>query len=165
MNKRNFGFSALTAAGLLASPLLMGAALAQTSTTAPTTTAAPAKPAAAKVSPMIMHVNEHLASLKKSLAITPAEENNWEGFAQVMRDNATGLAAQYKTRADAVDTMNAVQNMESYTSIASTQADDMTRLSAAFQTLYTSLTPAQQQKADQIFRTEAKSMHAKHAHG
>jgi hypothetical protein len=111
---------------------------------------------------MIAHVDANLAKLKKSIGITTAEESSWHGFTQVSRTNALNLATLYQQRSKTLSTMNAVQNMESYAAIAAKNADDMNALSAAFQTLYAKLTPAQQKKIDTVFRARAEAMTAKH---
>ncbi|GBQ05417.1 Spy/CpxP family protein refolding chaperone [Acidiphilium acidophilum] len=126
------------------------------STTGTTTTMTPAQKA------MIAHVDANLAKLKKSIGITTAEESSWHGFTQVSRTNALNLATLYQQRSKTLSTMNAVQNMESYAAIAAKNADDMNALSAAFQTLYAKLTPAQQKKIDTVFRARAEAMTAKH---
>ena len=135
------------------------AATAPTTGTASTSATAPMSQAQ-KI--MIAHVDAHLATLKKQLAITTAEESAWHGFAHVSRDNATDLAGLYAARAKKLATMNAVQNMDSYAAIAAKQADDMNALSAAFHTLYAKLTPAQRKMVDARFRAEARAMQAHH---
>lgn len=149
----------------LLSALLVGEIPSARAATATESGGKPAKPLAGQQSAatraMLAHVDTHLAALKKSLAITPAEQSSWHGFAQVMRGNATGLSAMYQTRAGQLSKMNAVANMESYAAITARQADDINKLTAAFQTLYSSLSPAQQQKADEIFRAEAKRYEAR----
>ncbi|MDD2876161.1 MAG: Spy/CpxP family protein refolding chaperone [Acidiphilium sp.] len=132
------------------------AATATTPATGTTTAMTPAQKT------MIAHIDAHLATLKKSIGITPDEEASWHGFTQVSRTNALNLASMYEARAKALGTMNAMQNMESYAAISAKNADDMNALSAAFQTLYTKLTPAQQKKIDASFRARAEAMNAKH---
>ena len=112
---------------------------------------------------VLNHVDQRLAVLKKTLVITPAQQPDWHGFATVMRNNATGLWQMYNERNAKLGTMNALANIESYAAITGRQADDMNALSAAFQILYGILTPAQQVKADILFRREAKQ-HAKKHH-
>jgi len=98
------------------------------------------------------NVEAHITLLHKELQITPAEEPQWTAFAQVMRDNAAQMDAAFSQRGQAFETMNAVQDMQSYAQVAQVQSDNMQKLSAAFQTLYGSFPPAQQKVADGVFR-------------
>ena len=115
------------------------------------TTSAPAPHAR-----MLAHVDHRLAALKAKLGITADEQAAWHGFAQVSRDNATSIAALYQSRAAHLATMNAVQNMESFAAIQAKQADNMNKLTAAFQTLYGKLDAAQQKRVDAMFRAYAE---------
>ncbi len=122
-----------------------------------TTTATPAPQ-----SRMLAHVDHRLAALKAKLRITASEQDAWHGFAQVSRDNATAIATLYQSRAAHLATMNAVQNMESFAAIQAKQADNMNKLTAAFQTLYGKLDAAQQKTADSMFRAYAEHHMAHH---
>lgn len=136
---------------------MMGAAIA--AITLPRANAESAgKPVATAASHdgVLQHVNKRLASLKSKLGITKDEEPAWHGFAQVSRDNATAMEKMFDQRAQKLDKMNAVENMESFAAIQSKQADDMNKLSAAFNTLYGKLTPDQQKQVDEMFRATAE---------
>lgn len=135
---------------------------ATTTTAAPGTTASTTTAMTPAQKAIIAHVDARLATLKKSIGITTAEESSWHGFTQVSRANALNLSAMYEQRAKTLSTMNAVQNMESYAAISAKNADDMNALSAAFQTLYAKLSPAQQKKIDAAFRAKAEAMTKKH---
>jgi periplasmic protein CpxP/Spy len=121
-------------------------------TTAPATNAAFALPKteAAKV-------EAHIAQLRGQLEITPAEGSQWSQFAEVMRENAATMNQGFTDRATNIDSMNAVQDVQSYAQLAQTQADNMQKLATAFQTLYASFPPAQQKVADAVFRAKAAS--------
>ena len=140
---------AATMAGASIAALALPHARAATPETKTTTAAAPH-------SPVLKHVDHRLAALKTKLGITKTERAAWHGFAQVSRDNATSIAALYQSRAAHLATMNAVQNMESFAAIQAKQADNMNKLTAAFQTLYTKLDATQQKKVDAMFRAYAK---------
>jgi len=73
----------------------------------------------------------------------------------MMRDNAKDLDQAYQQRAASFETMNAVENMQSYAQIEQTRAQDMQKLVPAFQTLYTALSDEQKKQADQLFRNQA----------
>jgi hypothetical protein len=128
-----------------------------TSKTTTTTTTAPAPH-----SRMLVHVDHRLAALKAKLRITASEQHAWHGFAQVSRDNATAIATLYQSRAAHLATMNAVQNMESFAAIQAKQADNMNKLTAAFQTFYGKLDASQQKTVDSMFRAYAEHHMAHH---
>jgi len=115
-------------------------------------------------------VERRIADLHRELQITPAESSQWDQFAQVMRDNAKEIDQAYKDRADKLDSMSAVDNMQSYAQIEQMRAQQTQKLVPAFQTLYASLSDQQKQEADALFRNQAvrKQAHrqaaaAKHA--
>jgi len=99
-------------------------------------------------------VDQRVQTLKAQLAITPQQEALWDAFAQKMRDNAMATDRLAQQRAGALASMNAVDNMRSYARIAHAYAADADRLTTAFAGLYASLSPAQKQAADTIFRQQ-----------
>jgi protein CpxP len=72
-----------------------------------------------------------------------------------MRDNAHKMDQDYKDRAAKFGTLSALENMQSYAQIAQEHAEDVQRLVAAFQPLYTAMPDAQKKIADQAFRNAA----------
>jgi hypothetical protein len=98
-------------------------------------------------------VDRRIADLHARLHITPQQSQQWDQFAQVMRDNARGLDDMYKARASKISGMSAVDNMQSYADIEQHRAQDVEKLVPAFQTLYASLSDQQKKTADQLFRT------------
>jgi hypothetical protein len=114
---------------------------------APPTAAAPAASTATRKA-----VEQRVAALSAKLGITPAQQSDWNTFAQVMRDNAASTDAVFAQRAQSTATMNAVDNMKSYAAIARGYADNTQRLSDAFAVLYGKLSDAQKQTADVLFR-------------
>ena len=74
-----------------------------------------------------------------------------------MRDNATAMDQALTERAGKIQTMNAVETMQSYAQLAQLHAQDVQKLTTAFQTLYGSLSEAQKQAADQAFRPRART--------
>ena len=160
----------LASAAIVALLALPGVALAQ-----PAQSAAPAvPPAAASSSPMTSHpvpgktmeerVENHIKELRAQLRITPAEQPQWEQFAQVMRDNARDMDQAFMQRAQQYPTMNAVQNMQSYEQIAEAHAQHLQKLVPAFDNLYNAMPVQQQKLADQLFRANAEK-HAEHKTG
>src|SRR5579862_8851557 len=114
------------------------------------TAAAPPLSAAARAA-----IDERIAKLQTQLGITAAEMPLWTAFAEAMRNNAAATNALFAQRAAAVKTMTAVENMHSYAAIARAYADDTERLSAAFDSLYASLSDVQKRAADALFQQQA----------
>jgi periplasmic protein CpxP/Spy len=144
---------------------LPAAALAQSSTNPAPATPQGAPPPAAS-SPMAGHpvagknaeerVERRITELHKELRITPAEQQQWDQFAGVMRENARDMDRIFVQRAQQLDTMTALQNMQSYEQLAETHAQHLQKLVAAFQTLYDAMPEQQRQVADQVFHANAE---------
>lgn len=134
---------------------------------APPAAAAPpvAAPAASPVAPRTgrrprtndtaARVEQRIQQLHSELGITPAEEAQWNQFAQVMRDNASAMDQKLNERGTQLATMNAAQDMQSYADLSAQHAQDMQKLASAFQTLYNSFSDQQKQTADEVFRGRA----------
>jgi hypothetical protein len=143
------------------------ASSASTPASAPSTATAThhahAKPAARLASETMSQMAEQrITGLHARLKITAAQQSQWDQFAQVMRDNAKDLDTAYQQRASGFDTMNAVENMQSYAQIEQTRAQDMQKLVPAFQALYTALSDQQKQQADLLFRNQAARAARRH---
>jgi protein CpxP len=155
----------LASAAVVALLSLPVAALAQSSQSGAVQGAAPSPPAAA-ASPMMDHpvpgknaeerVERRIRELHTQLRITPAEEPQWRQFAQVMRENARDMDEAFMHRAQQYQTMNAVQNMQSYEQIAEDHARRVQKLVPAFQNLYDAMPDQQKQLADRVFRVNAE---------
>jgi hypothetical protein len=74
-----------------------------------------------------------------------------------MRDNAADIDNAYRQRAEKINSMNAVDNMQSYASIEQTRAQDVQKLVPPFEKLYASLSDSQKKEADALFRNYAAS--------
>lgn len=154
-------FAPVAVAALLSLP---AAAWAQSQS--PATQAATPPPPAAAASPMANHpvagrnaeerVENRIKELHAQLRITPAEESQWNQFAEVMRDNARSMDQAFRDRAQSFESMNAVQNMQSYEKLAQAHAQDLGKLVPAFQQLYGVMPDQQKQLADQVFRANAE---------
>ncbi len=101
-------------------------------------------------------VERRIADLHSRLKITPAQEQQWDQFAQVMRDNARQMDKTYQERFERVQQMSAVDNMQSYAQIAESHAQDVQKLVPAFQALYDTMSAEQKHTADQVFRSNAE---------
>lgn len=123
-------------------------------------------PPAAEASPMAGHpvagknaeerVEGRIKELHAQLHITPAEEPQWNEFAEVMRENARDMDQVFMQRAQQFPTMNAVQNMQSYEQISEQHAQRVQKLVPAFQKLYDVMPDQQKGLADQVFRANAE---------
>jgi Mg-chelatase subunit ChlI len=155
----------------IAALLWLPAAMAQSRQTAAVQGAASPPPAAA-ASPLAGHpvpgknaeerVERRIKELHGQLQITPAEEPQWNEFAQVMRENARDMDQAFVQRAQQFPTMNAVQNMQSYEQLSEEHAQRVQKLVPAFQKLYDAMPDAQKRVADQVFRANAEK-HMEHA--
>ena len=96
-------------------------------------------------------VERRIAGLQSRLKITPAQQPQWDAFANVMRENATHMETLQHERADKVAAMNASEDMRSYADVARAHADDLQRLAMAFDTLYAAMIPEQKVAADRTF--------------
>jgi periplasmic protein CpxP/Spy len=148
----------LASAAIAALLTLPVAAFAQSAapTTAPSTATTAPEPTAPAQS-AAQRVETHITQLRAQLRITPAEQPQWNQFAQVMRENARAMDQAFMRRAQQYPTMNAVQNMQSYEQISATHAADMRRLVPAFETLYNAMPEQQKRVADQVFRANAEA--------
>lgn len=147
----------LASAALAVSLALPAAALAQSNTTSPPPSAAAAPTSNAVSGPAEQRVEEHIRQLHAQLRITPAEQPQWDQFAEVMRQNARAMDQEFAERRQQFPTMNALQNMQSYEKIAETHAQHLQRLVPAFETLYNAMPEQQKRLTDRVFRGNAEA--------
>src|SRR6516162_11554164 len=127
---------------------------------------AEANPTAVQPSPMTGHpapdgtakerVEQRIKELHAQLRSTAAERPQWDQFVQVMRENARDMDQAWLQRVDQFQSMNALQNMQSYEQIAEQHAQHLQKLVPAFQSLYNAMPDQQKQLADQVFRANAE---------
>jgi hypothetical protein len=101
-------------------------------------------------------VERRISELRAQLRITSAEQQQWDQFANVMRENARDMDRIFIDRAQQLESMTAVQNMQSYEQIADAHAQHLQKLVAAFQSLYEAMPDQQKQVADQVFHANAQ---------
>src|SRR3984893_11345251 len=166
-------FTPATGVAFVAIPALLWlpTAMAQPRQTAAVQGVASPPPSAA-ASPLAGHpvpgknaeerVERRIKELHGQLQITPAEEPQWNEFAEVMRENARDMDQAFVQRAQQFPTMNAVQNMQSYEQLSEEHAQRVQKLVPAFQKLYDAMPDAQKRVADQVFRANAEK-HMEHA--
>jgi protein CpxP len=128
-------------------------ALAQTGPAPANSTAAPTTQARHHAVERMMPgqlVEGRIAFLKAQLKITSAQEAQWQQVEAEMRENAKTLDQTITTARQNRSNMNAVQRLESREQFAKVRVDNDARLVAAFKPLYASLSPEQQQMANQL---------------
>lgn len=92
------------------------------------------------------NIEANIAQLHQRLQITPAQEPQFNALANVMRQNARMMSGTPPANPNAVEALRlAIQYGQQ-------EIDGMRRLLPALQALYASLSPAQQQTADAVFR-------------
>jgi hypothetical protein len=106
--------------------------------------------------PMDQRVEQHIQQMRSELQITPQEQPEWHSFAQTMWQNAHEMNQILQRRAANLQTMNAAEDMQSYAQLAEVHAQNMQRMSAAFDQLYGVMSPQQRDHATQLFRQRAE---------
>jgi periplasmic protein CpxP/Spy len=107
-------------------------------------------------------VEERIRELHAQLQITPAQEDLWINVAQVMRDNARTMDAHTQAQAAKAQTMTALDALETYTDIVEAHAEGLKKFTPAFEALYNSMSDAQKQQADTVFRNHSHMRAARH---
>jgi Spy/CpxP family protein refolding chaperone len=127
-------------------------ALAQTAPAPANSTAAPSEARHHAMERMMpgQFVEGRIAFLKAQLKITPAQEAQWQQVEAAMRENAKTLDQTITTARQNRGNMDAVQRLELREQFAKVRADTDARLLTAFKPLYASLSPEQQQMANQL---------------
>ncbi|HTH61462.1 MAG TPA: Spy/CpxP family protein refolding chaperone [Paraburkholderia sp.] len=135
---------------VLAATLSISSAFAQTAS-APAAPATAASPAAAGAH-REQRVEQRIAQLHSALKITPAQESQWNTFADVMRSNSQTMMQLVQQREASGAQRSALDDMKQYAQISQAHADGMQKLVAAFEPVYSSLSPEQKTLADKAFR-------------
>jgi hypothetical protein len=127
-------------------------ALAQNASQPANTAAAPSDARAHATEHMMPGklIDGRIAFLKAELKITPTQEAQWQQVEAAMRENAKQLDQTITTARQNRSNMDAVQGLELREQFAKVRADNDARLLAAFKPLYASLSPDQQQMANQL---------------
>lgn len=107
-------------------------------------------------------VEARIHKLHAQLQITPAQEDLWNHVAQVMRDNAQTMDALTQARAAKAQTMTALDDLKTYADIVEAHAEGLKKFTPAFEALYDSMSDAQKQQADAVFRHHSQMRTARH---
>jgi len=97
-------------------------------------------------------VEERINKLHASLKITPAQEQLWQNVAQVMRENAKSMHELITAREKSAKTVNAVDDLKSYSAIADEHAAGLKKFIPPFEKLYAGMSAEQKKNADITFR-------------
>ena len=126
----------------------IGAIFAATAlTTAPLLAAQAAAPATGAD-----RVETRISEMHATLKITANQEDKWSQVAQVMRDTEKTIEPLVKNRQANSKTMNAIDDLKSYSEISRAHAQGAENLTTAFEPLYAAMTDDQKKEADTLFR-------------
>lgn len=103
-------------------------------------------------------MDAHFAVLHEKLKITTAQEDQWRAFTRVMTDNAKAMQELQEKRQKEAGTMNALEDLKSYSIIADSHADGLKKFIPAFESLYSSMSEEQKRNADSLFREQRETM-------
>jgi protein CpxP len=157
---KNFVLKA-TGPALLTLALLTTSALAQS--TAASSSGATTSSAQRQASHEKKHadfVEQRISEMHAQLKITDQQSQQWDAYAQTMRDNAHSTDQAFRDRAQKLPSMNADDAMKSYAALAQLHADNMQKLATAFSALYGTLSDDQKKITDKLFRNEHGKRHA-----
>jgi periplasmic protein CpxP/Spy len=116
--------------------------------------AGPPAPAGAQ-GPRDDQLERYLADLHKKLRITPAQEQQFQAFADVMRGNTQAMGAAMRQQ-EQNPNRNAVEDMRASQQMTEAEAEGLKRLLPAFEALYGGLSDQQKRTADQIMAPAAE---------
>ena len=94
-------------------------------------------------------VEQEITELRDRLHITPAQQQQFDGFAEIMRGNARELDELMRQQTQKPN-KTAVDDMRFYLQFTEAQAEGLKRLLPAFQALYDTLTDQQKRAADSV---------------
>jgi protein CpxP len=104
---------------------------------------------------MAAKIEQRITDLHSKLHITPTQQPQWDRFSEVMRENARDTDQTFQHRVQAMASMTAAENMQSYAQVTSEYAQHMQKLVPAFQALYDTMSDNQKRTADQVFRDDS----------
>ncbi|MBY0428103.1 MAG: Spy/CpxP family protein refolding chaperone [Alphaproteobacteria bacterium] len=97
------------------------------------------------------NVEDRISSLHQQLRITQDQEQQWERVASVMRENDNDIRQTVSYRHQNSNAMNAIQDLQSYQTVAQAHVDGLQRLIPVFDDLYNDMSDAQRSEADRAF--------------
>lgn len=104
-------------------------------------------------------VEQRIKTMHDKLNLTAGQESQWKDVAQVMRANEADIHQLVISRHEN-EPANAVEDLQSYETIADAHADGLKKLVPVFTSFYNNLSDEQQAHADSMFgRFEGRPMH------
>jgi hypothetical protein len=150
MNRRIFKVA--VPAALVVMMAFVSAVFFATPDSAQAATAKKKAPAVARTT-AVEHTEARIKQLEEALQFTPAQKDLWNNVTLVMRENAKGMDALRKERADVTATLNAVDSLKFHSQITETQLEQLKKLIPPFETLYVSMSVEQKASTDAIMQT------------
>jgi periplasmic protein CpxP/Spy len=99
-------------------------------------------------------VEQRITNLHAALKITPAQEAQWNGVAQDMRENAAAMDKLVaETKKTSPQNMSAVDDLKMYQKFAQAHVDGLKNMLSHFEALYAAMPDAQKKVADEVFRS------------
>jgi periplasmic protein CpxP/Spy len=99
-------------------------------------------------------VEQRITNLHAALKITPAQEAQWNGVAQDMRENAAAMDKLVaETKKTPPQNMSAVDDLKMYQKFAQAHVDGLKNMLSHFEALYAAMPDAQKKIADEVFRS------------
>lgn len=105
------------------------------------------------------YTEARITQLQGVLKITEPQEELWNNFTSVMRQNAKDMDALTKDRAENNKTMNAVDYMKFHSQITKAHLDQQDKLIPPFEALYVSMSNEQKKSTDILFKTGKQGKH------
>ena len=98
---------------------------------------------------------QRITQLHNQFKITPAQQSQWDAFAQAMRDDAQHMDQVFAQQGNPQNG-SALDDMRAYAAITEAHAQDVQHLLPAFETLYNAMSPEQKRVADNVFHQYAR---------
>jgi len=104
-------------------------------------------------------VEQRIKTIHDKLNLTAGQEQQWNGVAQIMRDNEADIHQLVISRHEN-EPANAIEDLKSYETIADAHADGLKKLIPVFESFYGTLSDKQKANADSLFgRFEGRPGH------
>lgn len=116
---------------------------------------------------MQQRMDKGMSALKAQLAITAAQEGSWSDFQSAMKPPATGMKDKeaHSAKREAMKAMTTPERLDAQQAMKQQRDAQMKVRTDAIRSLYSQLTPAQQQTFDQVsFKMMDGKEGGKHGH-
>jgi hypothetical protein len=96
------------------------------------------------------HIEGRLAFLKTELAITPAQEQVWNAYAEALRASASSMQGMHDQMMSGAMPATVPERMQWHSQMMSSRLGALNTLRAAAVPLYNALSPEQKQRANEL---------------